>query len=93
MKNTNQKELSKFGKWFLDVMNNRGGVKALVMIGLTSLAIFLGPFFVQTFNLLFSDMNGPSKAIVIFGLACVITALVCLIKMIIFVNKRTDFFK
>lgn len=93
MKNTNQKELSKFGKWFLDVMNNRGGAKALVIIGLTSLAIFLGPFFVQTFNLLFSDMNGPSKAIVIFGLACVIVALVCLIKMIILVNKRTDFFK
>lgn len=93
MNNPNQKELSKFGKWFLNFMNNKGGAKILVMIGLTSLAIFLGPFFVQTFNLLFSDMNGPSKAIVIFGLACVITALVCLIKMIIFVNKRTDFFK
>lgn len=93
MNNTNQKELSKFGKWFLNFMNNKGGAKALVMIGLTSLAIFLGPFFVQTFNLLFSDMNGASKSIVIFGLACVITALVCLIKMIIFVNKRTDFFK
>lgn len=93
MNNSNQKELSKFGKWFLDVMNNRGGAKALVIIGLTSLAIFLGPFFVQTFNLMCSDMNFASKAIVIFGLACVITALVCLIKMIIFVNKRTDFFK
>lgn len=92
MNNTNQKELSKFEKWFLNFMNNKGGTKALVMIGLTSLAIFLGPFFVQTFSLLCSDMNGPSKAIVIFGLACVITALVCLIKMIIFVNKRTDFF-
>lgn len=93
MKNTNQKELSKFGKWFLNFMNNKGGAKILVMTGLTSLAIFLGPFFVQTFNLLCSDMNFTSKAIVIFGLACVITALVCLIKMIIFVNKRTDFFK
>ena len=93
MNNTNQKELSKFGKWFLNFMNNKGGAKTLVMIGLTSLAIFLGPFFVQTFNLLCSDMNGASKAIVIFGLACVITAIVCLIKMIILVNKRTDFFK
>jgi len=93
MKNTNQKELSKFGKWFLDVMNNRGGAQALVIIGLTSLAIFLGPFFGQTFNLMCSDMNFASKAIVVFGLVCVITALVCLIKMIIFVNKRTDFFK
>lgn len=93
MNNTNQKELSKFGKWFLNFMNNKGGAKILVMMGLTSLAIFLGPFFVQTFNLLFSDMNGASKSIVIFGLVCVIIALVCLIKMIIFVNKRTDFFK
>lgn len=93
MDNTNQKELSKFGKWFLNFMNNKGGAKILVMTGLTSLAIFLGPFFVQTFNLLCSDMNGASKAIVIFGLACVITAIVCLVKMIILVNKRTDFFK
>ena len=93
MNNPNQKELSKFGKWFLNFMNNKGGAKILVMTGLTSLAIFLGPFFVQTFNLLCSDMNGASKAIVIFGLACVITALVCLVKMIILVNKQTDFFK
>ena len=89
----NQKELSKFGKWFLNFMNNTGGAKILVMTGLTSLAIFLGPFFVQTFNLLCSDMNGASKAIVIFGLACVITAIVCLVKMIILVNKQTNFFK
>lgn len=93
MNNPNQKELSKFGKWFLNFMNNKGGAKIMVMAGLTSLAIFLGPFFVQTFNLLFSDMNGASKVIVIFGLACVITAIVCLIKMIILVNKQTDFFK
>ena len=93
MNNENQKELSKFGKWFLNFMNTKGGAKILVMTGLTSLAIFLGPFFVQTFNLLCSDMNGASKAIVIFGLACVITAIVCLVKMIILVNKQTDFFK
>ena len=79
-----QHELSKFNKWF---------AKILVMTGLISLAIFLGPYFVQTFNLLCSDMNGASKALVIFGLTCVITALVCLIKMIILVNKQTDFFK
>jgi hypothetical protein len=74
-------------------MNNKGRSKILVMTGLTLLTIFLGPFFVQTFNLLFSDTNGASKAIVIFGLACVITVLVCLVKMIILVNKQTDFFK
>ena len=88
-----QRELSKFDKWFLNFMNNKGGAKILVMAGLTSLAIFLGPFFVQTFNLLCSDMNFASKAIIVFGLACVITALVFLVKMIILVNKKTDFFK
>ena len=93
MNNPNQKELSKFGKWFLNFMNNKGGAKILVMTGLISLAIFLGPFFVQTFNLLCSDMNFASKAIVVFGLVCVITVLVFLVKMIILVNKQTDFFK
>ena len=44
MDNANQKELSKFGKWFLNFMNNKGGAKILVMAGLASLAIFLGPF-------------------------------------------------
>jgi hypothetical protein len=88
-----QRELSKFGKKFLNFMNNKGGAKILVMAGLTSLAIFLGPYFVQTFNLLFSDMNGASKAIVIFGLTCVIVAIVCLVKMLIFVSKKTDLFK
>ena len=88
-----QRELSKFGKWFLNFMNNKGGAKILVIAGLTSLAIFLGPFFGQTFNLLCSDMNFASKAIIVFGLACVITALICLIKLIIKVNKQTNFFK
>lgn len=93
MNNTNQKELSKFDMWFLNFMNNKGGAKILVMAGLASLAIFLGPFFIQTFNLLCSDMNFASKAIVIFGLVCVIIVLVFLVKMIILVNKQTDFFK
>ena len=88
-----QQEISKFGKWFLDAMNNKGGAKILVMIGLILLPIFLGPFFVQAFNLLCSDANGTSKAIVIFGLVCVIMVLVCLVKMIILVNKQTNFFK
>lgn len=93
MNNTNQKELSKFGKWFLNFMNNKGGAKALVIIGLTSLAIFLGPFFVQTFNLMCSDMNLASKAIVVFGFLCVAIALIFLVKMLIFVIKKTDLFK
>ena len=88
-----QKELSKFGKWFLDIMNNQGGAKALIIIGLTSLAIFLGPYFVQTFNLMCSDMNTFSKVVVAFGFVCVAIALVFLVKMLIFVGKKTDLFK
>ena len=88
-----QRELSKFGKSFLNFMNNKGGAKNLVIIGLILLPIFLGPYFVQTFNLLCSGMNGASVAIVIFGLTCVIIALVCLIKMLIFVGKNTNLFK
>ena len=93
MNNTNQKEISKFGKKFLDFMNNRGGAKCFVIFGLTALAIFLGPYFIQTFNLMTSDMNTASKIIVIFGFVCVAVALICLIKMLIFVGKNTNFFK
>ena len=93
MNNTNQKEISKFGKKFLDFMNNRGGAQGFVIFGLIALAIFLGPYFIQTFNLMTSDMNTASKIIVIFGFVCVVVALICLIKMLIFVGKNTNFFK
>lgn len=88
-----QRELSKFGKWFLDVMNNQGGAKALIIFGLSALAIFLGPYFIQTFNLMCSDMNTVSKVVVVFGFLCVAIALFFLVKMIIKVNKQTDLFK
>ena len=93
MNNTNQKEISKFGKWFLDVMNNQGGAKALIIFGLSALALFLVPYFIQTFNLMCSDMNIVSKVIVVFGFLCVAIALFCLIKMLIFISKKTDLFK
>ena len=93
MNNTNQKELSKFGKKFLDFMNNRGGAQGFVIFGLTGLAILIGPYVIQTFNLMTSDMNTASKIIVIFGFVCVVVALICLIKMLIFVGKNTNFFK
>ena len=93
MNNPNQKELSKFGKWFLNFMNNKGGAKILVMAGLTSLAIFLGPYFMQTFILMCSDMNTVSKVVVVFGFLCVATALFFLVKMLIFISKKTDLFK
>lgn len=93
MNNTNQKEISKFGKRFLDVMNNKGGAKALIIFGLSALALFLGPYFMQTFNLMCSDMNTVSKVVVVFGFLCVAIALFFLVKMLIFVSKKTDLFK
>lgn len=91
--NTNKKEISKFGKKFLDVMNNQGGAKALIIFGLFALALFLGPYFMQTFNLMCSDMNTVSKVVVVFGFLCVAIALIFLVKMLIFVSKKTDLFK
>ena len=93
MNNTNQKEISKFGKWFLDIMNNQGGAKALIIFGLSALALFLGPYFMQTFILMCSDMNTVSKVVVVFGFLCVATALFFLVKMLIFISKKTDLFK
>ena len=93
MNNTNQKEVSKFGKWFLDVMNNQGGAKALIIFGLFALALFLGPYLIQTFNLMCSDMNTVSKVVVAFGFICVTIALFFLVKMLIFISKKTDLFK
>jgi hypothetical protein len=93
MNNTNQKKISKFGKWFLDVMNNQGGAKVLIIFGLSALAFFLGPYFIQTFNLMCSDMNTVSKVVVAFGFLCVAIALFFLVKMLIFISKKTDLFK
>lgn len=88
-----QRELNKFEKWFLNFMNNKGGVQGCVAIGLTALAFFIGPYLIQTFNLITSNMDIASKAIVIFGFVCVVVALVYLVKMLIFVGKNTDLFK
>ena len=93
MDNANQKELSKFGKWFLNFMNNQGGTKTLIIFGLSALALFLGPYFMQTFILMCSDMNTVSKVVVVFGFLCVATALFFLVKMLIFISKKTDLFK
>ena len=87
------KEISKFGKLFLDIMNNQGGAKALIIFGLSALALFLGPYFMQTFNLMCSDMNTVSKVVVVFGFLCVAIALFFLVKMLIFISKKTDLFK
>ena len=88
-----QYEVSKFGKWFLNFMNNKGGAKALIIFGLSALALFLGPYFIQAFNLMCSDMNTVSKVVVAFGFLCVAISLFFLIKMLIFISKKTDLFK
>lgn len=88
-----ERKISKFGKWFLDVMNNQGGAKVLIIFGLSALALFLGPYFVQTFNLMCSDMNTVSKVVVVFGFLCVAIALFFLVKMLIFIGTKTDLFK
>lgn len=88
-----ERELSKFGKRFLDIMNNKGGAKALIIFGLSALALFLGPYFIQTFNLMCSDMNTVSKVVVVFGFVCVAISVFFLVKMLIFVSKKTDLFK
>jgi hypothetical protein len=93
MNNTNKKEISKFGKWFLDVMNNKSGAKALIIFGLSALSLFLGSYFMQTFNLMCSDMNTVSKVVVVFGFLCVAISLFFLVKMLIFISKKTDLFK
>ena len=93
MNNTDQKKLSKFGKGFLDLMNNQGGAIAAVIFGLTSLVILLGSFFVQVFNFICSDISFTPKVIVIFVSVCVIIALVCLINVLFVANKQTKFFK
>ena len=93
MNNTDQKELSKFGKKFLDFMNNQGGAKTVIIFGLTSLAVLLGSFFVHVFNFICSDIHFASKVIVIFVAVCVIIALVCLINVIFVANKQTKTFK
>lgn len=74
-------------------MNNQGGAKALVIFGLSALALFLGSYFIQTFSLMCSDMNTVSKVVVAFGFVCVVIALVFLVKMLIFIIKKTDLFK
>ena len=88
-----QREISKFGNWFLNFMNNKGGAKALVIFGLSALALCLGPYFIQTFNLMCSDMNTVSKVVVVFGFLCVAIALFFLVKMLIFISTKTDLFK
>lgn len=86
-----QRELSKSGNWFLNFMNNKGGAQFFVIFGIMALILLVGPFFVQSYNILSSDLNITSIAIVIFGVICVLISLIALIILLTKVGK--DFFK
>ena len=84
MNNTNQKELSKFGQYFLNFMNNKGGAQIFILTGLIALVLLIGPFFIQMHDILVSDANFASKALVVFGGICVvfsISALIAVLRM------------
>lgn len=85
------RKLNKFQTWFLKFMNEKGGAQAFVLIGLVALAILIGPFFIQAYNILTSDMNAASIAIVIFGVLCVIVSITGLILFLCKIGKT--FFK
>ena len=72
------RELNKFEKGFLNFMNKEGGAQILVLTGLGGLALFVPVFFIQGIKMLIDMPDWPSRVLVIFGMACVIIALVCL---------------
>lgn len=82
------RDLNKFEKKFLNFMNNKGGAQILVVIGLGFLALLVPVFFIQAINILIDIPDWPSRLIVIFGMACVIIALVFLGKAIKMFGKN-----
>ena len=82
------RELNKYEKKFLNFMNNKGGAQILVVTGLCSLALFVPVFFVQAVNVLIDMPDWPSRVLVIFGMTCVIVALVFLGKAIKMFGKN-----
>lgn len=73
------RELNKFEKKFLNFMNNKGGAQILVVTGLGGLALFVPVFFMQGIKILIDIPDWPSRLLVIFGMLCVIVALVVLV--------------
>jgi protein-S-isoprenylcysteine O-methyltransferase Ste14 len=82
------RELNKFEKWFLNLMNNKGGAQILVVTGLGFLALFVPVFFIQAVNILIDIPDWPSRLLVIFGMTCVIIALVFLVLAIKMFGKN-----
>lgn len=73
------RELNKYEKKFLNFMNNKGGAQILVATGLGFLALFVPVFFIQGIKILIEIPDWPSRLLVMFGMACVVIALVFLV--------------
>lgn len=73
------RELNKYEKKFLNFMNNKGGAQILVATGLGFLALFVPVFFIQGIKTLIEIPDWPSRLLVMFGMACVVIALVFLV--------------
>lgn len=58
--------------FFMKFMNKYGGAQIFILTGLIALALFIGPFFIQMYDILVSDANFASKALVVFGGICVV---------------------
>ena len=65
--------------FFMKFMNKYGGAQIFVLTGLISVLLLLGPFFIQMYNILVSDANFASKALVIFGGVCVVFSIIMLV--------------
>ena len=58
--------------FFMKFMNKYGGAQIFILTGLIALVLFIGPFFIQMYNILVSDTNFASKALVVFSGVCVV---------------------
>ena len=70
--------------FFMKFMNKYGGVQIFILTGLIALVLLIGPFFIQMYNILVSDTNFASKALVVFGGVCVVfsvSALIVVLRM------------
>ena len=65
--------------FFMKFMNKYGGSQIFILTGLIALVLFLGPFFIQMYDILVSDANFASKSLVVFGGICVVFSVSVLI--------------
>ena len=65
--------------FFMKFMNKYGGAQIFILTGLIALALFVSPFFIQMYDILVSDANFASKALVVFGGICVVFSIIMLV--------------